>query len=191
MNRKLIVKTPSDMDKYVNILEQLGFTECTDFYTEEVYDVEIIYEARQRIVVTQSEYEDGDYEFDVENIEIEDKIFDEATTIGEILTDIDGNQLDLFHKIFKIDFKKNQCVICGKKLIASKYMDNRKEEDGLKCFDHRGIHIDKSRIKENIIKYHKSTGFKLPIWKPEEKKKDIVTEPEVDGELERYGMVIA
>lgn len=167
---KHMVKDEDKMQNYVTILEYHGYREGFHFFVEEVFDVDIRYEAVQRVYATRTQIDNNDIDFDRNEAEITDKIFQSEYLIGHVLVTDDYTPIDLSHHMFR-ETRIDECAVCGVKLVTRRNIegrprpndDKRMEKDGLKCFDCRGVEVDKEDVK-----WWKRKHPELPIVEVEE-----------------------
>jgi hypothetical protein len=136
--------TETDMAGTIEALEKFGLFEDKDYYIEKILQVETYFEARAVNVVGENDYESGNYDaWAVAHIENE--LHKETRTIGFQLLDKDFKKttFDALTKDLKpnIPNGKNNCAICGTKVIGKKYNDRRERGGLLRCFDHIGQEV--------------------------------------------------
>lgn len=156
-----IFKDEKYVEEIKKALESLGYEDDYDFYIQEIYRFEYDFEARGYAIGLEDEEEDLSWDA-WETVEYEDVIHTDRTLVGYAITNTDNESLDI-DQIMKMAQKKELrtdcCSVCGKRLVVKSH-DARKEKDGVKCFDHRGI---KSKRIEPETEIKEKPKIPLPV----------------------------
>ena len=156
-----------EADRIVEALKALGYEDDDDYYKQKIYRFEYSFEATG--YATGLEDEEDDLGLDAwDDADYEDVIHTDRTVIGYAITNTGNESLDIDEIMKWVGNRKLRadcCVICGSKLaINTKYLrDRRKEDDGLKCFDHRGIRAERIIEKTELGLIERRKKQPLPI----------------------------
>jgi len=133
--------------KLVEELQQFGLKKDSDFYIEPIFELTAYIEYVSRIIVCENDYENDNYDIH-KNAEYQDVLHKEKRVIGFQILDNNFKSIkieELTKNVKKTEIKKhgiNQCSICGKKVIISKFgidIDKRAIDKEVRCFDHIGV----------------------------------------------------
>jgi hypothetical protein len=141
-----------EADRINEALKSLGYRDDYDYYVQEVFRFEYDFMARGYAIGLEDERDDLQWEA-WDDVDYEDVIHTDKDSIGFTITNTDNESLDIneiMRWVNRKELRVDCCAVCGKRIaVNKKYLrDRRKEDDGLKCFDHRGIGAVK--IEEEI-----------------------------------------
>jgi len=141
-----------EADRIKEALESLGYEDDSDYYVQEIFRFEYDFMARGYAIGLEDEKDDLQWDA-WDDVDYEDVIHADKDLLGYAITNTNNESLDIdeiMKRINKKELRIDCCSVCGKHLaVNKKYLrDRRKEDDGLKCFDHRGIGA--VRIEEEI-----------------------------------------
>lgn len=131
-------KLPKEIHDEANRLMKLGFQEDTHFFITRKIRYTLSFCAD--VIINGYENEDESQlqeRVDPKHVDLELVGVTDQDTIGFEILDIDGNPFNE-KEHYKEVLPKN-CVICDMSMVVKEETDPRIEDDGLKCFEHRGI----------------------------------------------------